>query len=91
MELKEGKTSTDVTITATITGDNGVSITGATATAGTPDGNKVPITVNVTNKDLVDQNLTVNLTVTEKSPAEEGEPFVRTASAIVIPLPQVEG
>lgn len=91
MELKEGKTAADVAITATITGDNGVAITGATVNAGTPDGNKVPITVNVTNKDLVDQNLTVNLTVTEKTPEDEGTPFVRTASAIVIPLPQVEG
>lgn len=91
IEFRRGLKMSDVTLAATVTTEDGAAVTGATATIESDIGNGFKVNVIVTNAALKDQNLSVNVTATEVVPeGEEESAFVRSASAIVVPLPPTE-
>lgn len=90
MELGDGLTANDVDLVVTVTDEGGNTVTGVTTAIDENATSQIKVRVTVTNENLIDQSLTVTLKATEV--VEEGDtPFVRTASAIIIPLPKVSG
>lgn len=89
IELREGVTLDDVELTATVVNEVGATVSGATVTLEDTDQYGFKVHIDVTNADLVDQNLTVNVIATEVV-EEEGDPFIRIANALIVPLPKPE-
>lgn len=93
MDFEKGFKLSDFTVTATVTNEGGATVTGATATF---DENKngvggPKVKVKVTKKELVDQDLTVNLILTQTTPGVGNDPFIRSVSTMVVALPATEG
>ena len=88
VELEKGYKMADFDVTTQIVDSSGAVVTGATATY---VASRNVVKVKVTKKELVDQDLTVSIIMTQKQ--VEGvpkEPFVRSTSSLVVPLPETE-
>lgn len=87
-DFEKGFKMADFDVTTTIVDGSGSAVTGVTATY---VASRNVVKVLVTKKELVDQDLTVSITLTQKQvEGVPAEPFVRSTSSLVVPLPETE-